>query len=99
MRPTKHVTQLQVGAFVIVGLALLMMIIFMLGSEKRLFDQQYTLVSWFKNISGLRVGAPVQLAGIHVGTVNQILFGKVLEQTEVKLLLLFVLILHQIKFD
>jgi len=87
MRPTKHVTQLQVGAFVIVGLALLMMIIFMLGSEKRLFDQQYTLVSWFKNISGLRVGAPVQLAGIHVGTVNQILFGEGLEQTEVKVLL------------
>lgn len=87
MRAEKHVTQLQVGAFVIVGLTLLMMIIFMLGSEKRIFDQQYTLVSWFKNISGLRVGASVQLAGIHVGTVNQILFGEGLEQKEVKVLL------------
>lgn len=79
--------QIQVGAFVAAGLVLLMMIIFLLGSEKRLFDTQYTLISHFADISGLRIGAPVQLAGINAGTVNKILFDEALEKKKVKLIL------------
>lgn len=83
MRVKKELMQAQVGAFVIIGLALLMLVIFMLGSEKRLFETHYQLICRFTNISGLRAGAPVQLAGIKVGTVNRILFDDSLEEKKV----------------
>ena len=76
--------QIQVGMFVVVGLLLLMTVIFLLGSEKRLFERQYSLVSHFEDISGLRLGAPVQLAGINVGTVENILFDDQIAKKNVK---------------
>lgn len=79
--------QVQVGAFVVVGLVLLMTVIFLLGNEKSFFETQYSLVSHFSDISGLRLGAPVQLAGINVGTVHKILFDETLEKKKVKLVL------------
>ncbi|MBX7148677.1 MlaD family protein [bacterium] len=79
--------ELQVGAFVGVGVILLMLVLFMLGSENRMFETNYTLNAHFENISGLRVGAGVQLAGIHVGTVKKIIFEDNLSQKKVKLVL------------
>lgn len=86
MSHEREMMQIQVGAFAAIGLLLLMTIVFMLGSEKNIFEKQYTLICRFNDISGLRVGAPVQLAGIHVGTVNQILFDEK-ERKKVKLIL------------
>jgi len=71
-------TPVKVGIFVFAGVFLAMTIIFMLGSEKQLFKRQYSLEASFKDISGLRVGAQVQLAGLNVGMVDGISFGHVL---------------------
>lgn len=68
----KGLDELKVGVFVSVGLALVMIMVFMIGSESRMFQRQYRLFTNFKNISGLRVGAPVQLAGLRVGYVDDI---------------------------
>ncbi len=65
-------TEFKVGIFVAAGLALAMVIIFMLGSEHQFFRRQYTLYTNFDDIAGLRVGAPVQLAGLKVGFVDDI---------------------------
>lgn len=85
MRKRQENIQLQVGAFVGVGFLLLMLVIFLLGSEKKLFDTQYSLYCHFENISGLRVGAPVQLAGINVGSVNNVEFDDSLDKQKVRL--------------
>lgn len=87
MNRSKELMQIQVGAFVAIGLLLAMMVIFLLGSEKKLFETHYTLICLFDDISGLREGATVQLAGIHVGTVRQILFEEKIEKKKVKLVL------------
>ncbi len=87
MNRSKESMQVQVGAFAAVGLILLMVVIFMLGSEKKIFESQYKLVCHFDDISGLRVGAPVQLAGINVGTVSDISFDDKIEKKKVKLVL------------
>jgi len=50
------------------------MTLFQLGSGQDIFDSQYTLFTSFKDISGLRVGAQVQLAGLNVGFVDEIRF-------------------------
>jgi phospholipid/cholesterol/gamma-HCH transport system substrate-binding protein len=81
-------TQLKVGIFVFLGLLLAMYVIFMLGGEKQLFKPRYKLMTSFKDISGLRVGAPIQLAGVKVGFVDKILFPKSLAQKEIQLTLI-----------
>jgi phospholipid/cholesterol/gamma-HCH transport system substrate-binding protein len=87
MDKNREMIQLQVGAFVAVGLALVMMVLFLLGGEKKLFERHYTLVTKFESISGLRIGAPIHLAGIHVGSVGQVLFEESLETRTVKVIL------------
>jgi len=67
-------TELRVGAFVLVILMLLGAVIFAIGSHKRYFQRQYTLVASFSSIGGLIVGAPVRLAGVTVGRVSAIYF-------------------------
>lgn len=75
----------KVGIFVFAGVFLAMVIIFMLGSEKQLFKRQYTLTCFFKDISGLRVGAQVQLAGLNVGMVESIAFSPELGEKKVEI--------------
>jgi phospholipid/cholesterol/gamma-HCH transport system substrate-binding protein len=77
------VTEFRVGIFVTAGVLLAMVIIFMLGSESRFFHRQYTLYANFDDISGLRAGAPVQLAGVKIGYVDGIHVPKDLEKKQV----------------
>jgi len=79
----EFLTEVRVGLFVLLGMVVVMTIIFMLGSEGKLFERRYTLYTKFKDISGLRVGAPVQLAGLGVGMVDEIHFSKSLEEKEI----------------
>lgn len=77
MRKTKEHIQVQVGAFMAIGILLFMTAIFMLGSKTSIFQTHYKLICYFDDISGLRVGAPVQLAGITVGFIDSIDFENV----------------------
>ncbi len=70
--------QLQVGLFFTLGLGLVFLAIFLLGSRKGLFTDNYTVYAYFDDISGLRQGSPVQLAGIKVGVVSEISFEEVM---------------------
>lgn len=81
--PRQLLTELKVGLFVSVGLGLAMIIVFMLGSEHEFFTRQYTLYAHFETISGLRPGAPVQLAGLKVGYVDDVRFPKDPGQKEI----------------
>lgn len=67
---------LDVGLFVAVGIGVSMVVVFFIGRERSLFERRYTLVAPFKNISGLRMGAVVQLAGLNVGYVDGVRFPK-----------------------
>jgi len=69
-------TEARVGIFVIAGLFLGMIVLFQLGSQHEMFRHQYTLYTNFRDISGLRTGAAVQLGGLNVGAVDDIWFPK-----------------------
>jgi phospholipid/cholesterol/gamma-HCH transport system substrate-binding protein len=86
MKESKKSLQIRVGAFVSIGLAVMMLMIFILGGGKRLFEKDFELLTQFNDISGLRQGAPVQLAGVQVGTVEGILFAESLADKKVKVL-------------
>lgn len=63
-----------VGLFVLGGIAVAAFMIVMLGSEQRIFEKRIQLRAIFGNVSGMRVGAPVFVAGLAVGTVEQLRF-------------------------
>lgn len=83
MQP-REATQIRVGLFVFAGVFTAMIVIFLLGGEKQLFTREYRLRAFFEDISGLRVGAPILLAGVRVGLVDRIDFGKNLNEKKVE---------------
>ncbi len=62
-----------VGAFVVGALALVMIGIVTFGSG-RFFRESYEFVLFFdSSVNGLKIGAPVKVKGVEIGTVNNIL--------------------------
>jgi len=64
--------KVRLGLFVIGGLAIFIIAIFIIGKQKNLFNPVFKLTSTFSNVSGLQVGNNVRFSGINVGTVDNI---------------------------
>jgi phospholipid/cholesterol/gamma-HCH transport system substrate-binding protein len=63
-----------VGIFVLAGIAVAMVMVALLGSEQGIFRRRFQVRAVFGEVSGLRSGAPVFVAGVNVGTVQSIRF-------------------------
>jgi len=61
--------EMKVGAFVLAGLIVAGIVIFMIGEEKRLFESKLVYKTSFSDVQGLKSGAPVRLGGIDIGSV------------------------------
>jgi len=89
----------KLGIFIFIGSAFLVIGIFMLGNKEALFKPTFTVKAYFRNIEGLRNGAPVKLSGIDAGAVQNIkVVGDTVSLIEVKMRLLDD-IRHFIKVD
>ncbi len=67
-------SQLKVGVLVILAIAALTALIsLMSGSTGGLFTRRIVVHSFFENAAGLKAGAPVNLQGVTIGTVQKIL--------------------------
>lgn len=64
----------KVGLFVIIGLVLFMVAVYLIGQNRNMFAKTFQLKSTFSNVGGLTVGNNVRLAGINIGTVKTIDF-------------------------
>ncbi len=64
--------KIRLGLFIIGGLALCVLALFIIGKQKNLFDPVFRVTSSFNNVSGLQVGNNVRFSGITVGTVDNI---------------------------
>lgn len=62
----------RLGLFVLFGLAGFVALLYFIGAQKNLFGKVYPVEVQFRNVSGLRVGNNVRMAGINVGTVKSI---------------------------
>jgi phospholipid/cholesterol/gamma-HCH transport system substrate-binding protein len=62
----------RLGLFIVGGLALFTIGIFIIGRQKNLFNPVYKLSTTFHNVSGLQVGCTIRFSGINVGTVDNI---------------------------
>jgi phospholipid/cholesterol/gamma-HCH transport system substrate-binding protein len=63
---------IKLGLFVLAGSALLVVGLYMLGSERNLFRSTVEVSTNFHNAGGLRPGNNVRYAGINVGTVEEV---------------------------
>ncbi len=66
--------KLLAGTFYVIGLALIFWIIFTIGKDKGFTQSKFQMDVLYGNVGGLIEGAPVQLAGVNVGTVADINF-------------------------
>src|SRR5919198_3732114 len=74
MSPTAASTRLAgVGVFVLAGLLLFAVALFMIGDRQMAFARKFTIYTQFAKITGLAPGAIVRVAGAKAGTVKEIL--------------------------
>ncbi len=64
--------EVKVGVFVLIGLVLTATVIFVIGQERRVFARRVEFTATFSDVQGLKVGAPVRLSGVDIGTVKSI---------------------------
>ncbi len=64
--------KVRLGLFIIGGLALFVLAIFIIGKQQNLFNPVFKISATFRNVSGLQVGNNVRFTGINVGTVDNI---------------------------
>lgn len=72
----KFTTEFVVGLFVLVGILCFAYLSINLAGMRMFKRDGYTVTAKFDNISGLMIGAPVEIAGVKVGEVSKIALDK-----------------------
>ena len=66
------INNVKLGIFIIAGLLLLIIGLYMIGRDSNLFSKNYVLKARFENVQGLTPGNNIRYAGIQVGTVKKV---------------------------
>jgi phospholipid/cholesterol/gamma-HCH transport system substrate-binding protein len=70
---SKEIKQnIRLGAFVLGGIALFLIVVFYLGKENNVFSKTFTISAVFRNVEGLNEGDNVWLSGVKIGTVKSV---------------------------
>ncbi len=64
--------KIRIGIFTFIGILVLVLAVFFIGSRKNLFSSTFDIYGTFKNVNGLQIGNNVRFAGINVGVVKDI---------------------------
>jgi phospholipid/cholesterol/gamma-HCH transport system substrate-binding protein len=72
------------GLFVSGALLLAMIVVALIGKERRLFERSFRYRAAFENVEGLRVDSPVWLGGLDVGRVKSISFSEDLSDSRIQ---------------
>lgn len=68
-------SEIRVGIFVTAALVIGGILVFVIGNRSAMFASKVQYEAVFDEVSGLRTGSPVRIAGIDVGTVEGVDFG------------------------
>ncbi|HEV2464248.1 MAG TPA: MlaD family protein [Acidobacteriaceae bacterium] len=81
-------SQLKVGVLVLVALVALTALVFLMsGSTGGFFQGRITIISYFENSAGLKIGAPVNLEGVTIGSVKAIRIAPQRQLTPVEVIM------------
>ena len=64
--------QVKVGLFVILGLTLMMISVFLIGDVRGLWQRKVPYRTAFQDVAGLKPGAPVRMGGLDIGSVTTV---------------------------
>lgn len=64
--------KLKLGLFVVIGLLLFVLAIYLIGANQNMFGKKVTISANFNNVNGLLLGNNVRYSGINVGNVKAI---------------------------
>lgn len=67
--------EIKVGAFVLIGLMVVGLVVFLIGDESSLFQRHVSFRTSFADVQGLTRGSPVRMGGVGVGKVDSIGYG------------------------
>jgi phospholipid/cholesterol/gamma-HCH transport system substrate-binding protein len=87
MEPKEYRQNIRLGIFVVTGLALFLISVFYIGSERNVFNKTFTVSAIFRNVEGLTEGDNVWLSGVKIGTVKTVTIiseGKVIVSLSLK---------------
>ena len=73
--------KVRLGIFVSIGILIFILAIYFIGEKQQLFRSTFRLSGEFKDVAGLQAGNNVRLAGINVGTVDNV---SIISDTSVK---------------
>ncbi len=62
----------KLGVFVLSGLLLLILLLYMIGRNRNMFGSNFNLRARFENVQGLKAGNNVRFSGIDIGTVKEV---------------------------
>ena len=79
--------KVKVGIFIAIGLATLIVSVFMLGSNKSYFQKSVLVTTYFDSVQGLNNGAIVSIAGVKIGNVESLDFDDVKNLVKVTFLI------------
>ncbi len=65
----------KVGLFILIGIVMAVLVIFLIGSERRLFETSTEFHARFSDVQGLKPGAPIRMGGIDIGHVDSVGYG------------------------
>lgn len=68
--------EIKVGIFVLVGMALTGMVIFMIGEERQLFQSKVAFRAVFEDVEGLKRGSTIRMGGFDIGTVDEVKYSE-----------------------
>lgn len=69
---SEHARNVRVGLLVTVAAAVLLVFLFFIGSEQKLFAKKYDYEVRFTSAQGLAEGNPVHMTGVNIGVVKEI---------------------------
>lgn len=72
--------ELRVAVLIVAGATVALIAVLTLGGRVGIFAPKYTLYTLMPTVSGLQKGAPIRLAGVDVGTVDQVRFIELAER-------------------
>jgi phospholipid/cholesterol/gamma-HCH transport system substrate-binding protein len=86
MKSTNNRRAVIVGIFTLLGLAIFIITILTLGSQRKTFEKSITVKSFFENVNGLQKGNNIWFSGVKVGVIKKVLItGKGLVEVDMNI--------------
>lgn len=67
--------EIKVGLFVLVGMTVFGLVIFLIGDERQAFERKDTYRAVFDDVQGLKRGSTVRMGGVDVGAVSDVRYS------------------------